>query len=104
MPIITSSPMRKPPTVAARTKALTPRAAPTCRTNYWLVVALPMRATGTLNLRSRRALVGGERELLTVMIDEGSLERLTVGVQRAVEGDRAFRSVDRHSDPLASEG
>lgn len=43
--IITSRPMRKPPTVAARTKALTPGAAPTCRTNCWLVGALPMRAT-----------------------------------------------------------
>jgi hypothetical protein len=41
-------PMRKPPTVAARTKALTTRAAPICRTNCWLVVALPIRATGTL--------------------------------------------------------
>ena len=28
------------------------------------------------------------------MIDEGSLERMTVGIQRAVERDRAFRSVD----------
>jgi hypothetical protein len=36
------------------------------------------------------------------MIDEGSLERLTVRVQRAVERDRAFRSIDRHRDPLAA--
>ena len=32
-------------------------------------------------------LVGAKRKLLTVMIDEGTLERLTVGVQRAVERD-----------------
>lgn len=44
--IIMTTATRNPPTVAARTKALTPRAAPTCRTNCWLAVALPMRATG----------------------------------------------------------
>src|ERR1700719_1812335 len=46
--IINSKPNRNPPTVAARTNALTPSAAPICRMNCWLVVALPMRATGTL--------------------------------------------------------
>ena len=55
-----------------------------------------------LDLKHRRALVGAKPKLLTVMIDEGSLERLTVGVQRAVERDRAFRSVDRHRDLLAA--
>jgi hypothetical protein len=57
-----------------------------------------------LSSESWRALVGAKRKLLTVMIDEGSLERLTVGVQRAVERHRAFRSVDRHRDPLAAKG
>src|SRR4051812_49803376 len=47
-PISRSRPTRNPPVVAAKTKALTPRAAPTWRMNCWLVVALPMRATGTL--------------------------------------------------------
>ncbi len=42
--------MRNPPTAADRTNALTPRAPPICRTNCWLVVALPRRATGTLFL------------------------------------------------------
>ncbi len=46
--IIKSKPKRNPPTVAARTNALTPSAAPICRMNCWQVVALPMRATGTL--------------------------------------------------------
>src|SRR6059058_4970297 len=46
--IISSRPTRNPPAVAAATNELTPSAAPTCRMNCWLVVALPMRATGTL--------------------------------------------------------
>jgi hypothetical protein len=29
---------------AARTKTLTPSAAPICPMNYWLVIALPMRS------------------------------------------------------------
>src|SRR5882762_498195 len=46
--IINSKPNLNPPMVAARTNALTPSAAPICRINCWLVVALPMRSTGTL--------------------------------------------------------
>src|SRR5205814_6161792 len=43
-----SKPSRNPARVAAKTNELTPSAAPICRMNCWLVVALPMRATGTL--------------------------------------------------------
>ena len=38
--IISSRPTRRPPAVGANTIALTPSAAPTCRMNCWLVVAL----------------------------------------------------------------
>src|ERR1700730_11788684 len=44
--IIKSKPNRNPPTVAAKTNALTPSAATIWRMNCWLVVALPTRATG----------------------------------------------------------